>query len=211
MSYQDAPTLRPQLRTLLAEALAERFAQETLDPAEAIVRPSAATLRRIAALERLVLPGSRVLDLGAGIGDLARAARRAGAELVDAVDADERMTELARLLCVAQDVDRVACFEGDAGLASTYADEYDAILAFGLLDRVAPILPRIAQNLRGVLVTEAPARGRVATALAAALPEREVLVAAEGEAPPLVACAADRAALRRHVVTKGSERKEVVA
>jgi SAM-dependent methyltransferase len=208
MSYEDAPTLRPQLRAVLADALAERFGAEAAGAAEAVVRPTAQTLRRLEALACIALRGRRVLDLGAGVGDLSRAARREQAELVDAVELDEQVASLARLLCVAQDVDRISCFEGDAGLASTYADEYDVILAFGQLKRIAPILPRIAQNLRGVLVTEEPGRGAAAKALRGTLPEREVLVPAADGAPALVACAAERATLRRHV---GADREEVAA
>jgi SAM-dependent methyltransferase len=207
MSYEDAPTLRPQLRELLTEALAERLGPggAGLDPDAEVVRSDAARARRIAALDGVVLGGRRVLDLGSGLGDLARAARRRGAELVDAVDRDPGRVELARLLCVLQDVDRISFAEGDAGRASTYADEYDAILAFGpALDAMRPILPRVAQNLRGPLLAELPADGgEVAdAALAQALPARRTLVEpGDGDGVAVVACASDRGALRRHLVS----------
>jgi SAM-dependent methyltransferase len=198
VSYEDAPTLRPQLRTILTETLATRWPDEAIDLDGPVVRGDAPTQRRLGALQRVALRGRRVLDLGAGVGDLSRAARLAGAELVDALDADEELMRLARLLCVLRDVDRVSCFEGDAGLASTYADEYDVILAFGQLDRIRPILPRIAQNLRGVLVAELDGDSGD-DALGETLPARETLLAAGGDEPAIVACAAELPALRSHL------------
>jgi SAM-dependent methyltransferase len=206
VSYEDAPTLRPQLRELLAEALGERFgdAGRTLDPEAPVVHESPATTRRLLALDALALGGRRVLDLGTGLGDLARAARREGAELVDAVDVDPETLELARLLAVLQGVDRISWFEGDAGLGSTYADEYDVVLAFGpVLEAMRPILPRVAQNLRGVLLTELPADASpshsAGAALAAALPARETLVPAGEDGIAVVACAAETEVLRRQL------------
>jgi hypothetical protein len=207
MSYEDAPTLRPQLREILHEALAERLGPDgaALDLDAPAVRDDAATARRIAALDALVLGGRRVLELGTDLGDVARAARRHGAELVDAVDRDPGRVEAARLLCVLQGVDRISFAEGDAGLASTYADEYDVVLAFGpALDAMRPLLPRVAQNLRGPLLAELPA-GEDApadAALAEALPARRVVVEPEdGDGVAVVACASDRTALRRHLVS----------
>ncbi|MCW3050013.1 MAG: hypothetical protein JWO74_4297 [Solirubrobacterales bacterium] len=192
MSYEDAPTLRPRLREILAAALAGRYGEEAVDPGAAVVLPSAEVLRRIGALGHIALPGRRVLDLTDGIADLARAARAAGADLVDVVMPDEDRLRIARMLCVLQDVQRVSFFEGDAALASTYADEYDVILAFGQLGCIAPILPRIAQNLRGVLVTDlADGDRHGAEALAETLPARETLLPSGDGSPPTVACAAD--------------------
>lgn len=200
MSYEDAPTLRPQLRELLTAVLVERFGEPPLDPAEPVVRPTAATERRLVALGCLALRGRRVLDLGAGVGDLARAARRAEAELVDAIDVDPERVQLGRLLCVLQGTDRVSWFEGDAGLASTYADEYDLILAHGpVIGAMRPILPRVAQNLRGVLVAELR-DDAVDASLAEALPARRTLVEASADGPALVACATEAAVLRRQLI-----------
>lgn len=211
MSYDDAPTLRPELRALAAEALAERIPDgERLDPDGPVVRDDPATARRLLALGRIALHGRRVLDLGAGIGDVSRAARRAGAELVDAIELDAERVELARLLCVLHGVDRVSWFEGNAGLASTYADEYDVILAFGpALGAMRPILPRVAQNLRGVLLAELPAAGAAADAveatLAAVLPARATLCEPGEDGVAVVACAGDEAVLRQHLAAEHAE------
>jgi SAM-dependent methyltransferase len=216
VSYEDAPTLRPQLQELLASALAERTAGDDdadaspLDPAAAVVRDDAATRRRLAALDGLTLHCRRVLDLGADLGDLARAARRAGAELVDAVEIDPARVELARLLCVLQDVDRVSWFEGDAGLGSTYADEYDVILAFGpALPAMRPILPRVVQNLRGVLLAELPPSGPAIDAndetLATVLPARATLAEPDEAGVVVVACASEEAVLRQHLAAERAE------
>jgi SAM-dependent methyltransferase len=205
VSCDDAPTLRPQLRELVLDALAERLGGEgrALDPTAPVVRRDAQTVRRLAALEALVLEGARVLDLGAGLGDLARAARRLGAELVDAVEVDPGLLEVARLLYVLQQLDRISWLEGDAGLGSTYADEYDVVLACGpVLEAMRPILPRVAQNVRGVLLVELTSGDDAADdALADALPARAVLREAGGDGVALVACAADAGALRRHLAS----------
>jgi SAM-dependent methyltransferase len=211
VSYEDAPTLRPRLRELLGETVAERFPDgERLEVEAPVVRADADTARRLAALDALALNGRRVLDLGAGLGDLARAARRAGAELVDAVELDAQRVELARLLCVLQGIDRVSWFEGNAGLASTYADEYDVILAFGpALSAMRPILPRVAQNLRGVLLAELPVGGDGIDAddetLATVLPARRTLVEAGEDGLAVVACGAEAAVLRQQLAEQPTE------
>jgi hypothetical protein len=123
VSYDDAPTLRPQLHDILAAALAERYGQDAADPSAAVVRPSAETLRRIEALSEVALAGRRVHDLTGGLGDVARAARRAGADLVDVVGPDEDELRIARMLCVLQDVQRLSFFEGDPGRAAAIGGE----------------------------------------------------------------------------------------
>ncbi|MDX6634548.1 MAG: hypothetical protein QOF06_751 [Solirubrobacterales bacterium] len=200
MSYEQAPTLRPQLRELVLSGLVDTLGEQSFDPDGEAVLADAATERRLDALTAVSFRGRRVLDLGARLGDLSRHARRGGAELVDAIDLDPDRVELGRLIDVLQKVDRISWFEGDAGLASTYADEYDFILAFGpAAEAMRPILPRVVQNLRGVLLCDLPAadEGPLGVALAELLPARRVL--AEGEETVVVGCATELGVLRQHL------------
>lgn len=212
MSYEDAPTLRPQLRELVSDGLRESIGDRVAEPDGPVVLADAVTERRLAALAGLTFVGRRVLDLGAGIGDLSRHARRSGAELVDAVDNDPARVELGRLLTVLQGIDRISWFEGDAGLASTYADEYDFIFAFGpTLDAMRPILPRIVQNLGGVLVYERRGdRGEaIDEVLTALLPARRTLV--ETDDVQVVASAAEHSVLLQHLAGDGAAQQAETA
>jgi SAM-dependent methyltransferase len=204
LSYDDAPTLRPQLRELVLDGLRESIGERPAEPDGPVVFGDAATERRLKALAELTFAGRRVLDLGASIGDVSRYARRSGAELVDAIDRDADRVELGRLLTVLQDVDRISWFEGDAGLASTFADEYDFILAFGpVLAAMRPILPRVVQNLSGVLVCELAADGdeAIEAALTGLLPAQRVL--AEGDGVAVIAWATEHSVLRQHFAGDG--------
>jgi SAM-dependent methyltransferase len=205
LSYDDAPTLRPQLRELVLDGLRESTGDQAAEPDGPVVLGDAATARRLAALGGLTFVGRRVLELGAGIGDLSRHARRSGAELVDAVDRDPERVELGRLLTVLQGIDRISWFEGDAGLASTYADEYDFILAFGpALEAMRPILPRVVQNLRGVLVCElrVDRDEAIEQALTGLLPAHRALVEEDGVA--VGAWAAEHSVLLQHLAGDGA-------
>jgi SAM-dependent methyltransferase len=205
LSYEDAPTLRPQLRELVFDGLRESIGDRVAEPDGPVVLADAVTERRLAALAGFTFVGRRVLDLGAGIGDLSRHARRSGAELVDAVDSDPARVELGRLLTVLQGIDRISWFEGDAGLASTYADEYDFILAFGpALEAMRPILPRVVQNLGGVLIYELRGdRGEaIDEALTALLPAHRTLVEEDGV--KVVASAAEHSVLLQHLAGDGA-------
>ena len=212
MSYDDAPTLRPQLRELVLDGLRDSIGERPAEPDGPVVLADAATQRRLEALAELTFAGRRVLDLGAGIGDVSRYARRSGAELVDAIDRDADRVELGRLLTVLQDVDRISWFEGDAGLASTYADEYDFIFAFGpALEAMRPILPRVVQNLRGVLVCElrGDRGGAIEEALTGLLPAQQVFV--EEDDVAVVACAAEHSVLRQHLAGDGATQQAETA
>ncbi|MBI2887936.1 MAG: 50S ribosomal protein L11 methyltransferase [Chloroflexi bacterium] len=76
-----------------------------LDPGMAFGTGDHPTTRAcLRALERLILPGDRVLDLGTGSGILAIAAARLGASAVLAVDVDPIAVEAARANCVSNGV-----------------------------------------------------------------------------------------------------------
>jgi SAM-dependent methyltransferase len=209
LSYEHAPTLRPQLRELVLAGLSETLGEQSFDPEGEAVVADPATERRLEALATVSFRGRRVLDLGARVGDLSRYARRRGAELIDAIDIDPDRVELGRLIDVLQKVDRISWFEGDAGLASTYSDEYDFIVAFGpAAEAMRPILPRVIQNLRGVLLCEQgeDREDQLGAAVAEMLPARQVL--AEREGILVVGCATEVGVLRQHLAEDSRARQE---
>jgi SAM-dependent methyltransferase len=211
MSYEQAPTLHPQLRELVLRGLSDTLGERSFDPDGEAVLGDGATGRRLQALAAMSFRGRRVLDLGARLGDLSRHARRQGAELIDAIDLDPERVELGRLIDVLQQVDRISWFEGDAGMASTYADEYDFIFAFGPAAEAArPILPRLVQNLRGVLLCELATddEGPLGAALAELLPAKRAL--AEGDGTVVVGCATEVGVLRRHLAEGASAQSDGV-
>lgn len=69
--------------------------------------------RRLAA-DQLVRPGDRVVDVGAGTGDLAFACRAAGARAVFAIDFARPMLERGRVKARARSDEHIAWIHGDA-------------------------------------------------------------------------------------------------
>jgi ribosomal protein L11 methyltransferase len=136
-----------------------------------------------AALERLVAPGSRWLDLGTGTGILALVATRCGAARVLAIDIDPEAAHVASAVVAANGASPAV--EVRAGGIEVLGEErFDGVVAnvqssFFLrhaADLAAALHPRGAIALSGILDDDAP---EVATALEAegiAIEER----AAEG-------------------------------
>ncbi len=80
------------------------------------------------ALEAVVGPGTRVLDIGCGTGILSLFAARAGAEAVDAVD-NAQILEFARTLAVDNGHDEVIRFHGGDVDALDLDGPYDVIVS----------------------------------------------------------------------------------
>ncbi len=104
-----------------------------------------------------VRPGSRVLDLGAADGSVARALKARGCA-VWGVEIDEQAAEAARRVC-----DRVvvADLETEDVWQAVEGETFDAILALDVLEHLrnpAPVLKRAASHLNatGVVVVSLP-------------------------------------------------------
>jgi len=95
-------------------------------------------------LERLVRPGTRVLDVGTGSGILAIAAKRLGAGKVTAIDVDPVAVRVARENMARNGVD-VAVQEGT--IERLPPDPYDLIVANIVAAVIIDILPEVATRL----------------------------------------------------------------
>jgi 2-polyprenyl-3-methyl-5-hydroxy-6-metoxy-1,4-benzoquinol methylase len=104
-----------------------------------------------------VPPGSRVLDLGAADGSVARALKKRGCT-VWGIEQDERAAEAALLVC-----DRliVADLETKEAFEPLGSETFDVVLALDVLEHLrdpAPVLKRAASHLtpKGVVVVSIP-------------------------------------------------------
>jgi SAM-dependent methyltransferase len=105
-------------------------------------------------LRELGLRGDeRVLDVGAGLGQLARAMARTGARVVGVERSDEQRAEAARQAAAAGEADLIDLRAGDA-LALPLADDewgtFDVAHARFLLEHVADPLAVVQQMVRAV-------------------------------------------------------------
>jgi len=134
-----------------------------LDPGMAFGTGLHATTRLcLRALEHLLRPGMKVLDVGTGSGILAVSAALQGATHVDAVDTDPVAVEVAWQNVVLNQVgDRVAVARGTLGGAPLpdvpmhAATDYDLLLANILAEVIADMAPAIASALHsgGIYIT----------------------------------------------------------
>ncbi len=149
-----------------------------LDPGMAFGTGLHATTRLcLRALEHLVRPGMRVLDVGTGSGILAISAALLGAGPIDAVDSDPVAVEVARqnaaLNRVSESVTVAHATLGDQplpGVPLHTAAHYDLLLANILAEIIANMAPAIARALSsgGIYVTSGILREK-ADAVAQAL------------------------------------------
>jgi ribosomal protein L11 methyltransferase len=134
-----------------------------LDPGQAFGTGHHETTRLcLAALEELVRPGARILDVGTGSGVLSIAAVLLGAAQVDAIDIDPVAVQVAQANCDANNVSgRVSIRPGVLG--PDHAGRYDLAVAnistdanIGLAPAFASVLaPGALLVLSGVLAEDA--------------------------------------------------------
>ena len=138
-------------------------------------------------LDGIALAGKTVLEVGAGMGERARAARARGASLVDGFEPDPQLVALARLLNAYRHTSRVSFHQVDV-LRDTGGQEYDVVLALNGFDLVRDRLDAIASVTRGVLVTELPAtdpdRSTALESVQASFPFHELLELSSGPGAP---------------------------
>jgi SAM-dependent methyltransferase len=166
------PSIRDDLKALILEALG--------DDASHLLADTETSLGEVEAslLDGIVLAGKTVLELGAGMGERARAARARGAALVDGFEPDPQRVALARLLSAYHHTSRVFFHQQDDVLQDS-SQEYDVVLALSGFALVRDRLDAIASVTRGVFLTELPAsdpdRSTALASVRASFPFHELL------------------------------------
>ncbi|MBQ7714078.1 MAG: 50S ribosomal protein L11 methyltransferase [Oscillospiraceae bacterium] len=118
----------------------------TLNPGLTFGTGSHATTRLcLAALDRLITGGERVLDLGCGSGILSIAALRLGAARADACDVDPACVNVAYENAALNGIgrDRYAVRAGDATASRLFDGTYDVIAANIVADVIIALAPRV--------------------------------------------------------------------
>jgi ribosomal protein L11 methylase PrmA len=159
---RDAPTIKEELRSAILE-LVEAYPGDRgnlaqgADPTAVGSSPALGSV-----LESVRLDGKKVLDLGAGIGDISRAARARGAALVDGFEEDRQLLRAAQLLNAYHGVTRVSFFDKRLADQSSYDEPYDVVIAFSVIDEIEPALDVVARVAEGALLTRLPASATTA-------------------------------------------------
>jgi hypothetical protein len=156
---QEAPTLQEEVGALVRNVVpdgAEGGADEAI-------------------LDRVRLPGLKVLDVGAGLGERCRAARARGAAIVDGFEPESDLVRAARLLNAHHHATRVSIYERDLGQPDSYSEPYDVVLALSTFDSVAGVLDKIAGITDGVFVTALPDLEKSLATVEASFPHHEML------------------------------------
>lgn len=103
-------------------------------------------------LDRVDFRSRKVLDLGSNLGEVSRAARTRGAEIVDGFEYDHFFVEVAQLLNAYNATTRVSFFQRDITDDASYGEEYDLVLALAVWTYVAPKLHLISKMTDVLLV-----------------------------------------------------------
>ena len=165
MSQVQAPTTREALKRLILDSLERRYTSEsskagikTGNHYQSIKLDGELTggfrSDRAALLDRIEFAGKRVLDLGANLGEISRAARERGADVVDGWEYDPYFVEVARLVNAYNGTTRVSFFERDITDARIYHEHYDVVLAFSVFEYLRGIVETLAAITDGAIVLE---------------------------------------------------------
>ena len=176
------PSIRDDLKGLILEKMGDDGGHLLADAGTSLGEVETSLL------DGIVLAGKTVLDLGAGMGERARAARARGAALVDGFEPDPQRVALARLLSAYHHTSRVFFHQQDDVLQDPGELEYDVVLALSGFDLVRDRLDALVSITRGVLVTELPPtdpdRAAALESVRARFPFHELLELSTGTGTP---------------------------
>ena len=105
-------------------------------------------------LDKIEFRGRTVLDLGANLGELSRAARERGAARVVGVEYDHFFVAVADAVTVLNDVDGVEFRQGDIADPSLYGEHFDIVLAFSVFEYVHRVVSEVCAVTDELLVVE---------------------------------------------------------
>ena len=157
--------IRSQLRELIVTALELDYVSEscrggiqTGNHYQSVrigdVRTAGFRTDRDAFLDQIDFRGRTVLDLGANLGELSRAARKRGAERVVGIEYDDFFVAVADALSVFNDVDGVEFRQGDIGDPTLYGEHFDIVLAFSVFEYVHRVVAEVCAITDKLLVVE---------------------------------------------------------
>jgi SAM-dependent methyltransferase len=150
------PTIKDQLANLINKALITNYISasckdgiQTGNHYQSVTLGETQTIGfrsdRREFFDQIDFGGKKVLDLGSNLGELSRAARQRGASLVDGFEYDQYFLEIASLLNVYNDVNRVSFFQRDITEPSVYNENYDIVLGFSVFAYIGSLLNEIAR------------------------------------------------------------------
>jgi hypothetical protein len=159
------PTIKPALRQLILDGLKKSYTSvsckdgvETGNRYQSVAlgdeRTAGFRSGRDVFLDRLDFAGKRVLDLGANLGEISRAARDRGASMVDGFEYDPFFVEIAQTVNAFNGTTRVSFYQRDITDASIYREHYDIVIAFSVFIYLQGVLPNLAEITDGVLLLE---------------------------------------------------------
>ncbi|MBA3421574.1 MAG: glycosyltransferase family 4 protein [Thermoleophilaceae bacterium] len=205
------PTVRGELRALIrAAGRAERHVADAgaLDSLLGYgFRADPALADRIACLERVYFTGATVLEVGSRLGEVSRAVRALGAEIVDGVQFEQGLVTLAGLINAYRHTSRVS-FHADLAELAARGERYDVAIVSATVG--AEEASKAAELAERAVILELPGEQAQGSALAAALApgftSRTPLGEIEGIGEPaiLMLLARDEEALRDLVADTGS-------
>ena len=105
-------------------------------------------------LRQVDFKGKSVLDIGANTGEMSRAIRLLGADLVDGVEYDSFFVETGRMINAVMGATRVSLFQGDVTHPGFYKDKkYDIVVALSVFVYIKGVMENLAA-MTDVLVFE---------------------------------------------------------
>lgn len=160
----NVPSVRPQLEDLIQRCLSQTYISESLKDGiqtgnhyQSVrlgeTKTSGFRSDRSEFLDKINFRSMKVLDLGSNLGELSRAVRARGADLVDGYESDPFFLEAAQLLNAYNSTSRVSFFERDITDEASYRGYYDIVMAFSVWTYVAPMLSFISR-ITDVLLLE---------------------------------------------------------
>ena len=105
-------------------------------------------------LDLIDLRGKRVLDLGANLGEISRAARARGAAAVDGYEYDPFFVEMAQAINAHNGTTGVSFYQRDITSPASYVERYDIVLALSVFTYIHPVLKQLSELTNGALVIE---------------------------------------------------------
>src|SRR5207237_9468285 len=136
MKEVQIPTVKPALRRLILDAIGLPYSSVScMDDIETGNHYQSVTLRnehtagfradRDVFLDQIDFRGKRVLDLGANLGEISRAARARGAALVDGYEYDSFFVEMAQVLNAYNGTTGVSFYGRDITDEGIYDEHFD--------------------------------------------------------------------------------------